>query len=157
MARCKIYRLHNFMRRAASLRVPFLPNITRKYMRAVYACDLPWTVELGPGVRFPHNGLGVVIHEAVRIGGGTVVYQNVTLGGNGRSSSSETHATAPVPVIGNNVKIYAGAVVIGPINVGNNVVIGANAVVTTSVPDNVVVGGVPARILKVLPPPMSNE
>lgn len=47
----------------------------------------------------------------------------------------------------NNVIIYPGAVIVGDIEIGNNVVIGANAVVVDNVPDNAIAGGVPAKIL----------
>lgn len=52
------------------------------------------------------------------------------------------------PTIGDNVVVYAGAKIIGGVHIGNNVIIGANAVVTKDVPDNCVVAGVPARIIK---------
>ena len=51
------------------------------------------------------------------------------------------------PIIGDRVYIGAGAKVIGKVRVGNNVAIGANSVVTKDVPDNAVVGGVPAKII----------
>lgn len=54
------------------------------------------------------------------------------------------------PIIGNNVSIYTGAVIIGNIKIGNNVMIAANAVVRNDVPNNVLVAGVPAKIVKVL-------
>ena len=53
-----------------------------------------------------------------------------------------------MPVIGNNVSIGSGAVVVGPISIGDNVVIGANSYVDKSVPPNVVVAGCPARIIR---------
>lgn len=53
-----------------------------------------------------------------------------------------------MPTIGNNVHIYAGAVVFGGIKIGNNVTIGANSVVDKPVPDNAVAVGIPAKILK---------
>ncbi len=53
-----------------------------------------------------------------------------------------------VPVIGNDVYIATGAKILGDIKVGNNVIIGANAVVIKDVPDNCVVAGVPAKIIK---------
>lgn len=53
-----------------------------------------------------------------------------------------------VPKIGNDVYIAKGAIVIGGITIGNNVTIGANAVVTKPVPDNAIVAGVPAKILR---------
>jgi len=58
---------------------------------------------------------------------------------------------AGVPVIGDNVYIPTGAVVIGGIRLGNNVKIGANAVVVTDIPDNATAVGVPAKVIKVTP------
>ena len=65
-------------------------------------------------------------------------------------AKSKELASSPenYPKIGNNVTIYAGACVSGGITIGDNVVIGANAVVTKDVPDNAVVVGNPARIIK---------
>jgi len=54
-----------------------------------------------------------------------------------------------VPVIGDNVHISHGAVIFGGITIGNNVVIGANAVVNKPVPENAIVAGVPAKILRI--------
>ena len=53
-----------------------------------------------------------------------------------------------MPIIGDNVHISAGARILGPIKIGNNVIIGANAVVVKDVPDNCVVAGSPAKIIK---------
>ena len=53
-----------------------------------------------------------------------------------------------LPIIGDNVYIAKGAIVFGGITIGNNVTIGANAVVNAPVPDNAVVAGVPAKIIK---------
>ena len=53
-----------------------------------------------------------------------------------------------VPIIGDNVEICAGARILGPVRIGNNVIIGANAVVVKDVPDNCIVAGVPAHIIK---------
>ena len=52
------------------------------------------------------------------------------------------------PTIGNNVIIYAGAKIIGDVHVGDNAIIGANAVVTKDVPPNAIVGGIPAKVIK---------
>lgn len=86
---------------------------------------------------------GTVIHERCKIGDNCEIYQNVTVGGNGKKDSPWSR----VPIIGDNVKIYAGACLLGPITIGNNVVIGANAVVLCNVPDNSIAVGVPARII----------
>lgn len=79
------------------------------------------------------------IVNAERIGDNFTVRNTVTIGNN---KSGER------PTIGNNVSINANAVVIGPITIGDNVIIGAGAVVTKNIPDNCVVVGNPAYILK---------
>ena len=76
--------------------------------------------------------------NAESIGDNFKCYQNVTIGSNKNKR----------PVIGNNVTLYTSSIVIGNICIGNNVEIGAGAVVTKSVPDNCVVIGNPARIIK---------
>ena len=53
-----------------------------------------------------------------------------------------------MPIIGDNVSIGSGAVVVGPIHIGDNVSIGANSYVDKDIPDNVVVAGIPAKILR---------
>lgn len=77
--------------------------------------------------------------EPKTMGKNCQVWQNVTIGKKVSGGGS--------PIIGNNVKICAGALVLGDIKIGDNVVIGANAVVLTDVPDNSIAVGVPARII----------
>lgn len=122
-------------------KVLFVAKFIWMMIRVVFACDIPYTIRFGDGVQLFHNGLGVVIHKNSQIGKGTKIYQNVTIGGNGKVDINNG-----VPVIGEGVFIGAGAVIVGPITVGNGVVIGANAVVTESIPDNAVVVGVPGKI-----------
>ena len=52
------------------------------------------------------------------------------------------------PVIGSEVIIYSGVKIIGPVNVGKGSIIGANAVVTTDIPENAIVGGIPAKVIR---------
>lgn len=109
-----------------------------RFMQIFLGCTIPYSVEMGGGVTIAHFH-GIVIHHLCKIGAGTVIYQNVTLGGrNGK----------PGPEIGENCVIGAGACILGKIKIGNNVNVGANAVVLESVPDNCTVVGVPARIIK---------
>jgi len=77
----------------------------------------------------------------VKIGKGTCIFQNVTLGDKKLGASE-------FPTIGKNVIIYAGAVIVGNITIGDNCSIASNAVVINNLPDNCIVGGIPARILK---------
>jgi len=129
--------------------IPLLPDLIRKYIRVAYACNLPYRVELGRNVCFPHNGLGVVIHADVRIGDECKIYQNVTVGGYGRELNTTPNG-ASVPTIGNRVIIYAGAVEVGPIHIGDGAIVSANALVLKFVKPYTVVGGVPARQLSAL-------
>ena len=96
---------------------------------------------IGKNTRFFHHGLGCCIHEDTIIGNHCCIFQNVTIGQRLSGQNGDG-----VPVIGNNVVIGAGAVILGKITIGNNVTIGANAVVVHSVPDNSIAVGVPARI-----------
>ena len=84
------------------------------------------------------------MHPRAKIGKNCNISQGVTIGQSNRGKR------AGVPVIGDSVFIGPGAKIFGAITIGNNVAIGANAVVTSDVPDNAVVAGIPARILSLL-------
>lgn len=89
--------------------------------------------------RVPHP-IGIVIHPNAVIGKNCAIYQNVTIGSDGNPEN--------VPTIGDNVILYANAIVFGKIKVGNNVKIGAGSVVTHDVPENAIVAGNPAKIIR---------
>lgn len=86
--------------------------------------------------------MGVVIGETTIIGDNCLLYQGVTLGGTGKDKGKRH------PTLGDNVMVGAGAKVLGPINIGNNVKVAANAVVLKDIPDNCTAVGVPARIAR---------
>lgn len=109
-------------------------------LRIIFSCDIPTTVDFGKNLKLPHNGLGVVIHDKAKIGNDCSIYQNVTLGGNGKLYNGIKTNTGG-PVIEDRVKISCGACILGPITIGHDSIVGANAVVTKNVPPNSLVVG----------------
>jgi serine O-acetyltransferase len=102
-------------------------------------------IEIHPGATigrrfFIDHGMGVVIGETAEIGDDVMIYHGVTLGGR-TLKKVKRH-----PTIGNRVTIGAGAKVLGPITVGDDSAIGANAVVTRDVPPESIATGIPAVV-----------
>lgn len=122
--------------------IPFriLWFVLTKFVEIFAGIMLPAGVDAGPGLYIGHFG-GTIINGGVKIGRYCQIAHGVTLGTKGAGRGGG------VPVIGDHVYIGAGAKVLGAVHVGNHVVIGANAVVVKDVPDDAVVGGVPARII----------
>ncbi|WP_432557706.1 serine O-acetyltransferase [Granulicoccus sp. GXG6511] len=98
--------------------------------RMVYGIELPAEVTLGRRVRIAHQS-GIVIHPDAVIDDDVLIRQNVTIGLRGDNDEGEPHA---VPHIHRGVSLGAGAVVVGPIDIGPAATVGANAVVTADVP-----------------------
>ena len=122
--------------------IPVLPKLITLLIFLMYNSKVPCQAKIGKGTKLGYGGIGVVIHKDTIIGENCVISQQVTLGG------GNTHFPG-VPTLGNNVHVSHGAVIFGGITIGNNVEIGANAVVNKPVPDNAVVAGVPAKILRI--------
>ena len=100
-------------------------------------------IEIHPGATvgrrfFIDHGMGVVIGETAEIGDDVMIYHGVTLGGRSLAKVKRH------PTIGNRVTIGAGAKVLGPIVIGDDSAIGANAVVVKDAPANSIVTGIPA-------------
>ena len=105
-------------------------------------------IEIHPGAKIGKgfvidHGMGVVIGETTEIGNNVLIYQGVTLGGTGKETGKRH------PTIGNNVVLGCGAKVLGPVNIGDNAKIAANAVVLTDVPPDSTAVGAPAKIIKI--------
>lgn len=134
-----LYRIGNFFYRH---KIKFLPDVTKAICLRAFACEISPYAKIGAGFRILHSP-GIVIGHNCEIGDNCVILQNATLGQNGKEKDGRT-----MPKIGNNVSIYAGACLIGPIEIGNNVDIGANSVVTKDFGNNLVIAGVPAKVIK---------
>ena len=126
------------------------PGLLRKPLSLIYrvmktvsqiltGIDLPCEVTIGKRFRIDHFGDVIVSGDAV-IGDDVLIRNGVTIGLQRRDDPGS-------PVIGNRVEIGAGAKVLGKIRIGDNVLIGANAVVVRDVPANHIAVGVPARNL----------
>ncbi len=102
--------------------------------------DIPFRATIGKGLHISHFG-GIIINPNVVMGEYCNIGPGVVIGQAGRRGQKGS------PIIGDFVYIGAGAKLIGNIRVGNNVAIGANAVIVKDVPDNAVVVGVPGRII----------
>ena len=108
-------------------------------------------IEIHPGAKIGKNlfidhGMGVVIGETSEIGKNVTIYHNVTLGGISPSiNANQQRNIKRHPTVMDDVVIGSGAQILGPIQVGKNSKIGANAVVTNDVPENAVMVGIPAR------------
>jgi serine O-acetyltransferase len=109
----------------------------------IFGIEIAVACKVGPGLFFPHTQ-GTVI-GAVSIGKNAVIYQGVTLGA---KDMDFTFDSLHRPVVGDNVVVGAGAKVLGGIALGDNVIVAANSVLLMSVPADVVVAGIPAKIVK---------
>lgn len=108
-----------------------------RFIEIVTGISIPAQARIGKGLRIHHFG-GIFVHSDVVMGEYCTIYHGVTLGDLG--------GWGGVPTVGDQVIIGAGAKLIGPIHVGDDCHIGANAVVCTSVPPHCVAVGVPAVI-----------
>jgi len=106
----------------------------------VSGIELPNRAEIGKGLLIPHS-YGIVIHSEAKIGEYCNLGHNVTIGIAGREGNRG------VPRLGDRVYIAPGAKIFGAITIGNDVAIGANAVVTKDLPDNAVAVGIPAKVI----------
>jgi serine O-acetyltransferase len=119
-------------------------KLAGRFLSAVTRCltgvDIHPAAVLGPGLFIDH-GTGVVIGETAEVGADVTIYHGVTLGGSSLQRGKRH------PTVGDRVTIGAGAKILGPITVGHDSRIGANAVVVKPVPSDSVVVGVPGQIV----------
>ncbi|CUP59616.1 serine O-acetyltransferase EpsC [Clostridium baratii] len=118
----------------------FLARLLSQLARFFTGIEIHPGAKIGKGLFIDH-GMGVVIGETAEVGDNVTIYHGVTLGGTGKDKGKRH------PTVKDNVIIGAGAKVLGPITIGNNVKVGANSVVLKDVPDNATAVGIPAKII----------
>jgi len=134
--------LHRMNHVLYNLGIPFVPRLLSEIVRFLTGVEIHPGAKIGKGF-FVDHGAGLVIGETTEIGDNCVLFHNVTLGGTGK------HKGKRHPTLGNNVLVGTGAILLGPITVGDNVKIGANSfVVMRDIPSNCTVAGTPAKITK---------
>ncbi len=132
--------LHRVARWMHNIGIPLLPRLTSHFARFLTGVEIHPGATIGKGVFIDH-GMGVVIGETAIIGDNALIYQGVTLGGTGKQTGKRH------PTLGECVVVGAGAKVLGNLQIGNNVRIGAGSVVLRDVPSDCTVVGVPGRIV----------
>ncbi|WP_017655285.1 serine O-acetyltransferase [Fortiea contorta] len=132
---------HRLAHSLYKLGMPFLPRFISHISRFLTGIEIHPGAVIGDGVFIDH-GMGVVIGETAIVGDGALIYQGVTLGGTGKQTGKRH------PTLGSNVVVGAGAKVLGNIQIGDHVRIGAGSVVLRDVPSNTTVVGVPGRITR---------
>ena len=127
------------------LKLNFLARFISYFMRWLTGIEIHPAAVIGKRFFIDH-GMGVVIGETSEIGNNVTIYHMVTLGGISPSINSDNQRQVKRhPTLKDNVVIGSGAQVLGPITVGENAKVGANAVVTKDVPANAVMVGIPAK------------
>lgn len=121
----KLYRLERWL---YCHKLKIMANIIYREIQILFSCVIPPTCKIGEGLHIAH-GIGIVLHHNIEIGERCTIYQNVTIGGGDNIK------------IGDDFYIGANAVIVGKVNIGNNVKIGALTFVNFDVKDNCTVVG----------------
>lgn len=125
-------------------RVGPLGSLVKQGNHLLTGCDVAYQAEVGPGLVLYHP-TGVVVGPECRIGARARIMQGATVGSDAVVAGADRGGS---PTIGDDAFIGPGAVVVGPVRLGDRVRVGANAVVSDSFPSDVVVAGAPARVVR---------
>ena len=129
----------------ATAKFYLVARIISQFSRFLTGIEIHPKAKIGKNLFIDH-GMGVVIGETSEIGDNVTIYHMVTLGGISPSINSDSQRQIKRhPTLMNNVVIGSGAQILGPVIVGENAKVGANAVVTKDVPNNAVMIGIPAK------------
>ena len=136
------HRIANFFSIA---KLDLIARIISQFSRFLTGIEIHPKAKIGENLFIDH-GMGVVIGETSELGNNVTIYHMVTLGGISPSINSDDQRNSKRhPTLMDNVVVGSGAQVLGPVTVGKNAKIGANAVVTKDVPENAVMVGIPAK------------
>ena len=136
------HRIANFFSIA---KLDLIARIISQFSRFLTGIEIHPKAKIGENL-FIDQGMGVVIGETSEIGNNVTIYHMVTLGGISPSINSDDQRNSKRhPTLMDNVVVGSGAQVLGPVVVGKNAKIGANAVVTKDVTENAVMVGIPAK------------
>jgi len=137
-----MHRIANFF---AIAKFDLVARIISQFSRFMTGIEIHPKAKIGKNLFIDH-GMGVVIGETSDIGDNVTIYHMATLGGISPSINSDKQREIKRhPTLQDNVVVGSGAQVLGPITIGKNAKIGANAVVTKDVPENGVMVGIPAK------------
>ena len=136
------YKIANFF---AIAKFDLIARVISQFSRFLTGIEIHPKAKIGKNLFIDH-GMGVVIGETSEIGDNVTIYHMVTLGGVSPSinSDSQRHVKRH-PTLMDNVVVGSGAQILGPVLIGKNAKVGANAVVTKNVPENAVMIGIPAK------------
>ena len=136
------HRIANFF---STAKFHLIARIISQFSRFLTGIEIHPNAKIGKNLFIDH-GMGVVIGETSDIGDNVTIYHMVTLGGIAPSINSDNQRNIKRhPTLKENVVVGSGAQILGPVVVGKNSKIGANAVVTKDVPENAVMVGIPAK------------
>ena len=136
------HRIANFF---AIAKFNLIARIISQFSRFLTGIEIHPNAKIGKNLFIDH-GMGVVIGETSEIGDNVTIYHMVTLGGISPSiNSDDQRNTKRHPTLMDNVVVGSGAQILGPVVIGKNAKIGANAVVTKDVEENSVMVGIPAK------------
>ena len=137
-----LHRIANFF---CVAKFDLVARIISQFSRFLTGIEIHPKAKIGKNLFIDH-GMGVVIGETSEIKDNVTIYHMVTLGGISPSiNSDEQRHVKRHPTLEDNVIVGSGAQVLGPVIVGKNAKVGANAVVTKDVPENAVMIGMPAK------------
>jgi len=139
------YRICHFLWK---LKLKFLSRFLSNLARILTAVEIHPAARIGSDFFIDH-GTGLVIGETSKIGNNVTLYQHTTLGGISPAVNTEYQRdTKRHPTLEDNVIVGSGAQILGPVTIGKNSRIGANAVVLNDVPEDMTFVGIPARKLE---------